>query len=1092
MSRSILLFGFALCTFAQTVSNIRFDGVGDSSARVLFDVTGSFNAFRIRYGTSDTVSGAGGFLQLNGTAPSTYSNFDQTGNISGLAPATLYYVSPEVSSDGGVTWSSGISARLMTLSRTQTLPIAPTPVSTTFPAQTGTTRNVAADCSNLQSTLNAAAPGDTVVVPAGTICAGNYTLPNAPGIKSFTSANVRTSDSTVTVNNHGLTDNQEIRLSAAGPNANCLPGMAIFPYGVNCDKGGGWRKGARYWVHVVDTNNVQILDGPGGNPVIPGWIQFSCSTTTNTITFKPTWQSPNGFSYLGSAAVPANTVVQFHSTGTLCGGLSMNTNYYLLSNCPASVQVACTTQVSLSSGGSPVTITSTGSGIQRLVDQGTGTMYIGPAPDPSAAWIVLKSGGTVLPQADNRISPGFDGQMFHLRQNTPLQYLPGVLSTGILTHNWRVIGAIFDTATNNDYLTTTDPRGYCGILVTGQDSENIIFDRTRVQGPGYPNRFGCATAIFLDGRNIGVTNSDWRGMDYWHPYATGFSGSFTFSQVTLGAGNAYAGRSLFNAQTTANTVITVTQGGGVTGTIYVYFGMDGKLKVLPPLGVSLACTTSGTTCSVQPGVTNPTWPVDGNGRTAAFKIATFNLTAGSITAVCAGGCTDPFSSANASEGAASIIAGNGPGPYLFDNNFISGTGIPLHFDDSGGPFLSRTDYTITRNTFDVPASQLATQPLSDGLRYGHRNSLEWKGGERIKVDGNIFQGSFSEQSPACLTVAITPRSGGFVSDFDFTNNSVLGCGGVNIPSPIDSYTPVSKPAPRSRVANNVFLLNGPAYVVKGVGVPRGWTVESGYGTENVLIDHNTVFDARGTTPAFVYWVSSPSSGMTITNNIFTYTGNLQAVKGENVSPGCGFITDKALMDCAFTNGPGNPAYKFSNNVIVPSWADSTIPTGSVLTSTVQNAFPSPLKNLIPNGNSLSANLGIIRFSASNTLGTYTGLDLRLSSQSPYLASSTDGTQAGADLEKLQQAQSRIIQLRPLTVSSTGATIAAFVPRAGDACSVGYGTSNLAGSWTWTAPDTTNSRQRNIPITGLTSQTKYFFSMSCTHTAMPSIEDFRTE
>jgi hypothetical protein len=539
-------------------------------------------------------------------------------------------------------------------------------------------------------------------------------------------------------------------------------------------------------------------------------------------------------------------------------------------------------------------------------------------------------------------------------------------------------------------------------------------------------------------------------------------------------------------------VISVTNGAGVTGTAFVFFGMDGVLKVLPPAGVTMNCSTAGVTCTVLPGVANPTWPLDARGRTAALKIATFSLTSGTVTAVCANQCADPFSSANNAEGSAAIIAGIGPGPYIFDNNFISGTGLPLHFDDSAGPFQPRTDYTITRNTFDTPASQMATGPLSDGLRYGHRQPLEWKGGERIKVDGNIFLGTFSEDTPSCVAVAVTPRSGGFVSDFDFTNNTINGCGGVNIPASVDSYHPVSKPSPRTRIANNLMLLNGPLNVMQGVGAPRGWAVVGGYATENVLVDHNTVFDPRGSTPNFLYWFNNPASGVAITNNIFFYTGNVPAVKGENVSPGCGFSADKELMDCAFTNGPGHPAYKFSNNVIVPSWADSVTATGSVSASTVSNAFPNPLKNSIPNAGSVQANLAQIKFAATNITGKYTGLDLRLAAPSPYLKTATDGTQAGANLEQLQRAQGTIIQLRPLMVSSTTATISAFVPEAGEKCYVGYGTSNAAGTWTWTAANTANSRERNIAVSGLTPQTRYFYSMACAHSAMPSIEELKTQ
>jgi hypothetical protein len=78
------------------------------------------------------------------------------------------------------------------------------------------------------------------------------------------------------------------------------------------------------------------------------------------------------------------------------------------------------------------------------------------------------------------------------------------------------------------------------------------------------------------------------------------------------------------------------------------------------------------------------------------------------------------------------------------------------------------------------------------------------------------------------------------------------------------------------------------------------------------------------------------------------------------------------------------------------------------------------------------------------------------------------------------------------VSSTTATISAFVPEAGEKCYVGYGTSNAAGTWTWTAANTANSRERNIAVSGLTPQTRYFYSMACAHSAMPSIEELKTQ
>jgi hypothetical protein len=109
---------WAVSLYGQTVSSISFDGVGDSSVRVIFNVSASFNALRMRYGTSSCSSGTGGTVQHSGTATFTYVLFGMTANLSGLAPSTLYHACPEVSSNGGSTWSSGADATFTTLART--------------------------------------------------------------------------------------------------------------------------------------------------------------------------------------------------------------------------------------------------------------------------------------------------------------------------------------------------------------------------------------------------------------------------------------------------------------------------------------------------------------------------------------------------------------------------------------------------------------------------------------------------------------------------------------------------------------------------------------------------------------------------------------------------------------------------------------------------------------------------------------------------------------------------------------------------------------------------------------------------------------
>jgi len=1102
MKRFIALLLAVSPAFAvATVSAIQFVGIGDSSVSVIFNSSAVFNMDRVRYGTSTCTSGSGGFVQIDGSVPEFsggYPTFQMTVNLAGLLPSTLYYACPEVSTDGGVTWSSGVAATFTTLARTTTTPTAPTAVPTNFPAQTGTVRTVLSDCSNLQAQINAAVAGDTVSVPAGTICTGNYTTPTAPEAKTFSPSNVQTSNGQITITGHGYTQNEQVVLSAGQPNAQYLPGMHILSApnnatGSNTDTAlSPWHKGGKYWVNVVDSNNIQLLNASGGSVILPAYIAFTANTGASTISFAPTYQTPGGYGTSGTiTSIPANTVEQLScapiGSCTLPGGLSLNTNYYLLSACSSTVQSACTTQLSATSGGSPITLTTTGSGTLYLTDQGSGTMYIMPNPpamSTGGANILITSSGN-LPPAGVRTSPAWDSQAFHFRQTVP-QNAPGaepeLLQPGILAHNWIIRGAVFDTSTNTDYLTTTDPRPYCSIITTNQDTYNFIFDRSRAQGPGYPNRWGCSVAIFLEGTNVGFVNSDLEGMDYWHPWTTPntLTGTFTSTTATIAAGTYHGG--VFTMTTTGNTVVTVTSGGGVTGNIYVWVNMSGVLTVQPPTGVSVTCSTIGTTCNVLSAVASPTWPLDGNNRQAGGQIAIIGLTAGTVTSNCAYNCISDTYSQNNTEGSQSIIAGIGPGPYIFDNDYISGTGIPLHFDDSGG-FLARGDYTITRNTFNVPQSQLAGGPQSNGLRYLHRNSIEWKGGQRAFVSGNMFIGSWSEDSPACVSIANTPRNGGYSTDFNISNNLIIGCGGMNPPYPINQV-PQSWPAQRTLIQNNLALLNGWTYYLTNVGAPRGWFVEVGGGFEDTLIDHNTIYNNSGSTPEWVFNSSTPGGGVNLTNNIYFYTGDLQAIRTDTVqsvtTPGTNCTTvDAALAACMFNS------LTLSDNVIVPSWAATQTQSGFVGTSTVTTAFPTGQQ--VPAGSTQPANVALVHWAnpVNNT-------DFRLAGTSPYLASSTDGTQAGANIDVLNQNLSIISQARALSISSSGATITAYVPQPSVACYAGYGTSSDPTTWTWTAADTTASRQRGIAITGLSALTVYNYSIACSGTQAAPTQIFLTQ
>jgi hypothetical protein len=323
------------------------------------------------------------------------------------------------------------------------------------------------------------------------------------------------------------------------------------------------------------------------------------------------------------------------------------------------------------------------------------------------------------------------------------------------------------------------------------------------------------------------------------------------------------------------------------------------------MGMTGNCSVTGAACnfttSANPGY--PTASIGGSNRAAGVQLFTVTLTGGRATAAALGDPYSSFGPPNSFNGANAMIAGNGPGPFIYSNNYTSGTGLTLHFDDGGGPFLPRGDYTIAGNYFNVPASQNATQAGSDGLRYGNRQPIEWKGGQRISIDGNTFNGCFNEISAVSVCSAFTPRNGGVVTDVSITNNTFMNStGGTMLLSPIDTYNPVSVPGARQLISNNLFLLNGWTHYVQGQANPRGWMAYGGYAMEDLTVSYNTDYDNRGGMAAFLYWYGYPAGGVSITDNIYFYTGNWPMMASENIA-NCVGLVDQAMI-ARLRQGPG--------------------------------------------------------------------------------------------------------------------------------------------------------------------------------------------
>lgn len=174
--RTRILFFVAVSAAAQTVSSIQADGITHSSARVSFQLS-SATATYLKYGKT-TGYGHRTHEIVAATAP--------VHQITGMAPGTTYHwavtrASDDValSADQTLTTSADVPHPVYALPPVLTAIEAP-------PAVFANTYNVAADCSNLQNSINTAAAQDgnlhhRVLLAAGTVCLGTYILPAKTG-----------------------------------------------------------------------------------------------------------------------------------------------------------------------------------------------------------------------------------------------------------------------------------------------------------------------------------------------------------------------------------------------------------------------------------------------------------------------------------------------------------------------------------------------------------------------------------------------------------------------------------------------------------------------------------------------------------------------------------------------------------------------------------------------------------------------------------------------------------------------------------------------------------------------------------------------
>lgn len=1078
MKRLVLLAALAIFSAfarAPTVTVTSVDSISHSVARVHFNVSESYKIAQTLITPTQYGSCASGRLPTGaGKAAWIQPGYDLVTSdarivVGGLQPNTQYMVCPQASLDGA-NWGTGsITFTTLPLPGVHpAVPIAPQTFDTSYPRVTAAPVTVNSNCNDPKTGLqqliykalqNQKTADQVIEIPAGEVCIGRYNfsdtnLANQPDLRQFSPSSVST--------------------------------------------------------------NTALASG---------------STTYNAITFRTPHLFTEGQQVIfgnvyGLSAIPP-TIFTANSLDpcSLAGTLMPGEDYYYVHDVDANtIQLYCS--ASQAHGGTLIQFSNQGRGAANH-------FLLAPWPRQGMHQIIIRTAApdSQLPPEKTRIGPQWAPQMAVIEKpmqangaadNSPFA---GVVvndidsNTQIPISNIRFVGIEFTTQQSTDAQTSTDPTPWMILVRTFAWNQNIIFDRCWLHGQPNPDR--TLQALSWEGKNAAWVDSYWDNLNFWHAEFTGLGASYTANSFTLQSGAYVYGTA--SRKGTLSTPATVTISGSGSGPFLTYFELSGSLQVVLPSGETGRCSgNSNCTVTTSNALTGTgscdhddrRFPFNNHGNIAVAPIACGQITNGSVTSFSnrpSGG----FNSGYAAEGH-SNISSTGPGPMMLVNNYIEGTGISMHFDDGGGLKWYRHDYTIKRNRFVTLFTHQFHSPVSDGMRYGHRQPIEWKEGSIISMQGNVFDGNFADDNNNGVFITMTESASGNsahdgwgIQDVNIENNTFEhGPGIIAGPGFVQGgLNHQMTPSIRFRFKNNLaWDINGWLYNTYDWQNVHGTLFYSLDGAEDYIIDHNTIANNTGLQGDVFVQVNTFLEGLRVTNNIFqigttgycptplpagdlygkcvTTNGGVlyQGDGGSLVNPyGCndqggGYRSmdighGQATADCIF------PGYQWTNNLMIPGRATTK--------AQVERYWPN--KSSWANHNYFASSgdvrkVGFVSLPAAvldKYLNGDDGTDFHLVNGSPYANAGTDGTQIGANIDALNAAQGAVIGVSAAKITSSSAMITFNAPDS-QSCPVDYSSTDptLITKFTRVADSGTSPGARSVRLAGLAALTSYYYRIDC--------------
>jgi hypothetical protein len=329
--------------------------------------------------------------------------------------------------------------------------------------------------------------------------------------------------------------------------------------------------------------------------------------------------------------------------------------------------------------------------------------------------------------------------------------------------------------------------------------------------------------------------------------------------------------------------------------------------------------------------------------------------------------------------AQAIQGHNGPGPYQIVNCYLEAGEENTIFggEDPKIPGLVPSDIYFYGNYFSKPLEWRTGSP--PGYIPGVKNLFELKSGQRVMVEGNIFEHVWMNRDQRAYAIVLGPRnqnctangSQSTIRDVTFRNNIIRHAGqGIQLFGIDDQITNdpscVTQPEQNIVFQNNLFYdIDGTTWGGDGVAVEgRFLLIEAGGGASDYTFDHNTCFQ----TGEFVIatFENLPPPLLEEIDN-FTFTNNLAATTGRLA--GDGQADGQAALNFYFNNPmvPGN---------ILPSVNSATYPPNNFYPAT-----PTDVDLVEQDGGSCPPEGGFCGLAAT----------------SPYKGQGTDGNDPGCDI-----------------------------------------------------------------------------------------------